>query len=109
MTYKYTEDMGEISGFGGGYEASCRKMVLAGIAWLEEHPDADPKFHGFKNVTGICMEDNADATALSKAITDACIEGATGAMHQAAVSHALFIRANGWDAYATKMREREKA
>ena len=29
--YQYTDDMGEISGFGEGYEATCRAMVVAGL------------------------------------------------------------------------------
>ena len=29
--YQYTDDMAEISGFGGGYESTCRAMVAAGL------------------------------------------------------------------------------
>jgi len=39
--YKYTDDMGEISGFGGGYEQTCRNMVIAGIESFESSPEAD--------------------------------------------------------------------
>ncbi|KKK72152.1 hypothetical protein LCGC14_2906720, partial [marine sediment metagenome] len=28
---EYTDDMSELSGFGGGYEANCRAMVLGGL------------------------------------------------------------------------------
>lgn len=104
----WTPDMGEISGFGGGYEATCRAMVLGGLAWFDEHPDAAPQFHGYKNVTGICIEDNEDAKALSEAIVSAAPDrDCTGAMHQAAVSHVMFIRNNGWAEYARQLRERE--
>ena len=109
--YEFTSDMGEISGFGGRYEACCRAMLKAGCEWFDEHPDADPQFHGYHGVYGILAEDNADAKALSAAI---CAPGetgggVTGAMHQACVSHCMFIRKSGWEAYAAKMRERRAA
>lgn len=67
MAYEWEPGMGEISGFGGGYEECCRAMLKAALEWLDAHPTADPKFHGFKGVYGIAMEDNDDAKALSKA------------------------------------------
>ena len=105
--FEWTEDMREISGFGGGYERTCRKMVSTGCKWLADHPAADPKFRGLKNVYGILVDDNDDARALSKAVTDAAEGDCTGAMHQAAISHALFAHKNGWAAYQVKMRERD--
>jgi len=116
MTTKTWDDaMGEISGFGGGYEAVCRAMVLAGIAWLDAHPSSDPTFRGFKNVYGIAMEDNEDAQALTAAIMDAPVpgvqaragDGCTGAMHHAAVQHCLAYKRLGWDEYCKQLRERE--
>jgi hypothetical protein len=107
----WSADMGEISGFGGGYEDCCRAMLAAGLKWLDEHPTADPRFHGYKNVYGLCMEDNEDAKSLSRAICDcepAREEGATGAMHQAVVSHVMFIKAKGWESYVEQMRARER-
>ena len=107
MAYEYTSDMGEISGFGGDYEAMCRKMVIAGMEWWDEHPDADPQFHGFKGIYGIIEEDNDDAKALTKAVVAPSDGGCTGAMHQAAIGHVLFARKNGWAKYQEKMREPE--
>lgn len=100
----FTNDMREISGFGGGYEEACRKMVLAGLEWFDQHPEADPKYHGFKGVYGVIDEDSDDAKMLSQAVIGA-VGDCTGAMHQAAISHIFFIRKNGWNAYAAKMRE----
>ncbi len=106
--YQFTPDMGEISGFGGGYEQTCRNMLAAGLEWLDTHPDADPNFQGFKGIYGIILEDNANAKALSQAVVDAADGDCTGAMHQAVISHCLAIRKIGWDAYCVKMREREE-
>lgn len=104
----YTPDMGEISGFGRGYEAACRKMVLAALSWFDANPTADPEFHGFKNVYGIIVEDNADAKAMTKAMVDAAGGDCTGAMMQACVGHAMFAHKNGWQKYAEELRDRER-
>jgi hypothetical protein len=69
--YAFTNNMKEISGFGGGYEETCRKMLIAAVEWLDDHPDADPQFYGYKNIYGVIHEDNDDAKALSKAVVDA--------------------------------------
>lgn len=106
---EWTDDMGEISGFGGGYEATCRAMAFAGMDWLDAHPEADPQFMGSKNLFGIIIEDNDDAKALTKAIIDASGGDCTGAMHQATVGHALAYKRLGWDEYCRQLREREKA
>lgn len=104
---EWTPEMGEISGFGGGYEDMCRRMLFAALDWLDEHPDANPQFHGYKGVYGVISEDNDDAKALSKAAVAPSLEdgsgGATGAMHQAVITSALWIRGNGWDAYVEAM------
>lgn len=117
---KWTDDMGEISGFGGSYEEGCRAMVLAGIKWLEENPDKKPEFVGYKGIYGIIKEENDAAKEMTKAMMDAevfmeeegkmvrCGDHATGAMHQATVNHALRAHANGWEWYCEQMRKREE-
>lgn len=97
--YKFTKDMDEISGFGGSYEKACRAMLDAGIQWLDAHPDATPKFKGNSKVYGLILEDNDDAKALSEAVVVPAQDDCTGAMHHAAISHCLYVRKNGWDAY----------
>lgn len=105
MRYEFTDAMGEISGLGGQYEQCCRDMLKAGLLWLDEHPDADPQFRGYKSISGLISEDNADAKALTKAVIDASKGEATGAMHEAVVSTCLFVRKNGWDEYVRRMSE----
>lgn len=107
--YLFTPGMSEISGFGGGYEQTCRNMVAAGMEWLDSHPDADPQFHGFKGVYGVIADDNPDAKALSDAVVAGSGGDCTGAMHQAAVSHCMFIRKNGWTRYVEEMSKPEPA
>ena len=93
--YIFTDDMSEISGFHGGYEEACRKMVVAGIEWFDEHPKADPQFHGFEGIYGIIQEDNDDARALSKTVVDASGGDCTGAMHQASIGHVFLMSSSG--------------
>ena len=111
--YEYTDEMSEISGFGGSYEAACRKMVIAGLEWLDEHPDADLKFGGFEGVYGLITDESEDAEALTKhiiaAVSNSQDGGPTGAMHQAAIQHILFIKRNGWDAYVREMSQKDEA
>ena len=114
----WSDDMGEISGFGGGYEAVCRAMTLAGIKWIDEHPEADPHFRGYKGIYGVLYEDNDDAKAMVKAMMDASVyldgkelqkragDDCTGAMHHAACNHVLAYKRLGWDEYCKELRER---
>lgn len=103
IIYEFTEIMREISGFGGGYEAACRAMLKAGLEWGDKNPNADPKFHGFKNIYGIIQKDNEDAKALRKVVVRASGDDCSGAMHQAVISSILWIRKNGWDRYVEEM------
>ncbi len=107
--YEFTKQMGEISGFGNGYEQCCRDMLKAGLKWWDENPEADPQFHGFKGVYGLIAEDNDDAKALSEAVVKGSGDDCTGAMHQAVVSSIFYIHRNGWDKYVEEMSKPKEA
>lgn len=95
---------GEISGFGGGYEQTCRTMLKAGMYWLEANPDAEPRFMGNDSVYGLILEDNEDARALSKVVTKHTPD-VTGAMHHAVICRLLWIRKNSWEKYVEAQLE----
>lgn len=84
-------------------------MVLAGIQWMDEHPDAEPKFTGYRDVFGVILEDNDDACALTQVIIDAARDhgGATGAQHHASIQHVMAYRRLGWERYCAELRARE--
>lgn len=106
----YPPGVDYISGFGGFYEQGCQVMVLAGMKWFDEHPDADPHFKGYEGIFGVLTDDNDDAKGLTKAMVDAgnALEGGvTGAMHRATVSHVLAARRLGWDEYLRQLADRE--
>ena len=105
--YRHAEDMGEISGFGGGYESACQDMLEAGCKWLKEHKDPDLKASGLKNVYGIFNADSDDAKEMETAVM-AVVDDCTGAMHQAVMQRLFYIAKNGWEKYCEEIREHEK-
>ena len=105
--YLYPKEVDVISGFGSGYEDTCQKMVIRGMKWFDAHPKADPQFHGNKNIYGIITEDNQDAKDLTKTIMKGL--DATGAMHQACMSHIFYAHKNGWKKYLEEVLKRETA
>ena len=104
--YKFTDAMGEISGFGGDYEKACRVMLDSGLQWFDANTDADPRFKGCEGVYGVLAENNEDAKALSDVVTKH-VDGCTGAMHQAVISSCLFIKKEGWDKYVDAMSKED--
>jgi hypothetical protein len=107
MKAQLAKEMDEGFGFGDGYEETCRQMLLAGLEWLDAHPEADPKIRLSPGIYGILKEDNEAARALSAAIEAASGGDCSGAMHQAVMSHCLFVKLHGWKAYIAKMSERD--
>jgi hypothetical protein len=104
--YSYTDDMGEISGMGEGYEKACRKMVITGLEFWDTQPETfNPRYKGFEDVYGLCIEDNEDAKKLSDVVIKA-VDGCSGAMHQATISHIFFIKRNGWEKYKEEMSKK---
>lgn len=109
MSYRHTNDMGEISGFGGGYEECCQDMLEAGVKWLEGHPQQrDLQASGFKGVYGLLKIDSKDGKELETAVLNAAKGEATGAMHHAVMSRLFFIAKNGWEKYCEELKNREK-
>ena len=109
--YIHTPAMGEISGFGGSYEAGCQTMLDAGVKWLEEHKDADLQAHSYENVFGIIIPDSDDAKELERVIVAAADEkypdgGVTGAMLHAVMSRLFYIARKGWDDYCLQCAKR---
>jgi hypothetical protein len=102
--YVFTKDMRQISGFGSGYEAACRKMVLVGASFLENNPNIKPEYKGFKGIYGVISSTNEDAKMLDAALHAVC-DDMTGAMHQACVCHILKTRELGWKQYVEEMKK----
>lgn len=105
----WLDDMDEISGFGGEYEAACRRMLLAGAEWITAHPQATLSARELSGVYGIVFPNTDETKELMACIADACgtgPSGPSGAMMHCVTQHLLFIKKHGWDAYCARMRER---
>lgn len=107
IIYRHTSDMGEISGFGGGYEGCCQDMLEAGMKWLAAHPDAKLEGHTFSGVFGIFTAEGEEAKAMEAAVLEAAKGESTGAMHHAVMSRLFWIAKNGWPAYCEELRKDE--
>lgn len=95
----------EVSGFGGAYENACRAMVVAGVAWLQAHPEAE-FLRKVENEAAVTWERTAACDELEAAIAMACPD-CTGAMMGAAVQVVRWVQLNGWEAYVAFMSEPE--
>lgn len=101
MKYQFTDDMDQISGFGG------RAMVVAGLEWIDANPNSVPRFTSYQNIYGVIGEDNEDAKKLSEAVVAASGGDCTGAMHQAVIGHVMWIVRNGWEKYVAECIRRK--
>jgi len=97
--YKFTKEMGEISGFGGGYEEDCQKMVIAGLEWLDINNNIDLSYKQSENIFGLVFDESEDVKKLQQIMCDAVDEGCTGAMMHGSLNHIRFIVKNGWKKY----------
>ena len=115
MRYRHTPEMGEISGFGGGYEETCQNMLETGVGWLMDNPDKREKIKvyvhpGVYGVVGLREEGNDDpdptaAEELSDFI-ESVTEDCTGAMHQAVMTRLNWIAVHGWEKYVRALESR---
>lgn len=94
----------DVTGFGGGYEATTQKMIWNGVRHLLGQNNKSPNFKQYKGITGIAIADGEDAEALDKAIMEG-VSDATGAMHQCAVNHSRYIAKNGYAKWCEELAE----
>lgn len=99
----WTDDMLPLScdNYTQKYESIMHSMLRAGLQWFEDYPDADPKFHTYADMMGICVEDNDDARELTAEILDAVIDDylPSSAQHQIVIEQLFYIREHGWEVY----------
>jgi hypothetical protein len=85
-----------------GYEWGVQVIMFRALDWLRKHPEQNVRFQGFKNVTGLMLPDNEAAKELEKFALDhekVREFGATGAMVQYAILHAMERNNLGEEAY----------
>jgi hypothetical protein len=91
----------DISGMGGGYEACCQAMFIAGFKWLNEHPDFTFEgYKAYKNVTGIMIPPKTQlAKELDDVLLKASLNDMTGAQHEGVISHLAYIKRHGYEGW----------
>lgn len=108
--YQWRPEMREISGFGNGYEETCRRMIQRGLEWFDKNSEADPRFVGYENIHGLTGTTNKDAEKLQKVCIKAAEEilsGPSGMQLQAAIEHIFWARKVGWEQYCKEMSKSE--
>lgn len=106
--YQYTEKCREISGFGGTYEEGCRKMVVAGMEWMDNNKEANPQFSTVKDIYGLIHSEDEEAKQLTKHMNKAANNEATGGMMECCVNHVRYAHQNGWDKYIEVMEKKDE-
>jgi len=113
--YEFTDDMNEVSGYGGDYERACRAAIAVGATWVSLHPAAEPEVDGNNGISGYVRGANEDGAKMLDCIDDQPFrmddgrevklgDVLTPAMYYVALYHIGFITEFGWNAYAEKMR-----
>ena len=96
------DGLGQLSGFGGGYEEACRTMVYAGFVELLAQ-GADPKTLRLIRANSVSA-----AVAPLDAALIAVEPGCSGAMHGGAMAVCLYVAEHGWEKFvAVKSRAHE--
>ena len=66
----------DISGFGGGYEEGCQKMLKNGLRFLKGREIFDwSGYESLEGVFGLCIAESEDTKALDKAIMEGFEDG----------------------------------
>jgi hypothetical protein len=92
----------DISGMGSSYERSCQLMLRAGIKFLQKHPEFHFDYQVIKGVYGVCWTDTPWGKELDKTISDVVNGDCSGAMHQAVISHLMYIHKHGYTSWLNK-------
>ena len=112
MNVRVRQETISISGFGGGYEDMCQRMLWRGVAYLAERQPPVEMWagaHAYENIYGVMSTEGEELKALEAAIIKDG-DDVTGAMHQAVMSHLAYIHKHGvleWLREAMNHREPE--
>ncbi len=97
--YPIPKECKEISGFGGGYEATCINMMYAALQVLDPIKDIVKEKVSTKQTTTVDQVNDLTNGEMEKAVMAACHNDCTGAMHGSSIMHAIKIIELGLDTY----------
>ena len=101
------QDTFSLSGFGGGYEDQCQRMLWRGVAYLAEHKPDVKMWDGAKecaNIYGVMIVEGTELKALEAAIMKPG-DDVTGAMHQCVMGHLAYIHRNGMEKWREELAQ----
>ncbi len=102
--YTWTRQMLGISGEGGKYERTCRKVLIRTLKWLDAQPAG---FLDYQRATDLILRNNRRTVQkIRSAILEAALD--TDLKRQdldVILENALYIKRNGW-AYYERMKQR---
>lgn len=93
-----------------GYEWGCQVLMFRALDWLKRHEQEHPEFRLYKNITGVMPAENDAAKAMeSFALDHEKIRefGATGAMVQYALMHAMQRHKLGEEKYFSEFTDQQ--
>lgn len=96
-----------ISGFGGGYEDMCQRMLWRGVAYLAEaKPPVEmwQRASAYSGVYGVLRTEGDELKALERAVMKPG-DDVTGAMHHAVMNHLHYIHEHGIEAWREELRK----
>jgi hypothetical protein len=105
--YEWTDEMDEISGFGGEYEESCRQMVTAGLKWLERNDGPATEFSMGDNVFARIDEEAEATDELRTHMASAVDMDPSPSMLHLCVKHTLYAHEIGFEAYVTRLGDNQ--
>lgn len=91
-----------------GYEWGCQVLMFRALDWLKRNGSQHPEFKSFKNIVGLMVPGNDAAKEMEDfALDHAKLRefGATGAMVQYALSHAMHRYNMGEEAYFAEFKD----
>ncbi len=94
----------DLTGFGGGYEATTQKMLWQGVKFLVDNNIKEIESKQLQNVYGIAINEGEIGKQFDEAMMKG-IDDATGAMHQCATNHARYIAKNGYQRWYDELKE----
>ncbi len=102
--YIFTPEMDEITGFGGVYEETARAMLMEGLRWMDEHPEAKLTYEKGKITNGSTEHAQLVDAVVAKGNT---IGGATSLLLEMVLELLYYIKAEGWEAFEEMFKVRK--
>lgn|SRR6185503_5283203 len=90
------------SSMGADYETAMRRMLIAGIDYINQHPDCVPVFKEYNHIFGHIDDLNSDAQKLYNVVL-AAEPNCSSAQMQEIMGYLTYIVQLGWEKFVEMM------